>query len=349
MKAIILTFSKEDNRGANLQAYALFSYLKRNDIIVDFLDIQLPDKTINLKGRILRTINNFLAGRFRMKSGFTFTKKYYTLDELNRNPPQADLYIVGSDQVWNPEITNSLDPRIYFLTFLPQKVRKIAYAASFGRDQWIATVYDSEIKQSLHTFQAIGVREDSGVEICRQFFHVDNVECVLDPTLLLDSKEIDSLLPSQRQIRNQIFGYYLYRNKSIDNMSICISDFLNLPFDKTFKTKGVFRLLQFYGVKTWLKKICKAEFVITNSFHCMVFCILMRKRFVVLPAFPGRETRMLSLLRKIGLGERYFDSMEDLEKRQSVLFEDIDYDSVVKLLENYKLQSFQFIQKAITF
>lgn len=349
MKAIILTFSKEDNRGANLQAYALSSYLKKKGFSVDFLDIQLPGKKINFKGRILQNVNKYLAGRFRKKNEFTFTKKYYTLDELKLNPPKADLYIVGSDQVWNTEITNSLDPRIYFLTFLPDRVRKIAYAASFGRNKWAITAFDSEIKQSLHTFHAISVREDSGIVICNEKFDIDNVECVLDPTLLLDDKSLESLLPNNRLVRNQIFGYYLYRNESIHNMSIRISEIRHLPFEKTFKAKGAFRFFHFYGIKTWIKKICQAEFVITNSFHCMVFCILLRKSFVVLPTFPGREIRMLSLLRKIGLGERYFNNIEDIEKRQLVLFEKIDYDLVFKLLEKYRSSSIQFLQKAITF
>src|SRR5690606_2791095 len=102
------------------------------------------------------------------------------------NPIKEDeVFIVGSDQVWNPDLTkaSALD---YFFSFLPDEVKRISYAASFGNSEWIWSDIQHDVWDCLQKFSAISVRESSGAKICEEIFNV-NSSVVLDPTLILGS------------------------------------------------------------------------------------------------------------------------------------------------------------------
>lgn len=339
---LILTFSKVYNRGANLQCFALMNVIQKLGFNVSFLDIQLPKSKMNFKGFFFEIINNFLASRFRKKVGFKYTRQYNSFQELQINPPKSDYYIVGSDQVWNPEITNYLDPRVYFFCFLPFDSKKFAYAASFGLDYWVKTNYDNEILDSLKTFASIGVREKSGIDICRNIFSIENVEHVLDPSLLLSKEELLLLIKKQKKSKkNLIFSYLLYEDQDI----IKILDVITKNLNSNNDNKGISRLLKkIYGVSSWLFKIYNSDFVITNSFHCMAMSIVLHKKFIVIPTFPNREERMLSLLKILGLENRFIPNLIAAESSINILREEIDYLRVDKILEIEKEKSFNFIK-----
>ena len=112
MKISILTFSKESNFGANLQCYALCKTLQNMGHQVDIIDIQLPKKRFSWYSTLLQFPQEFLFFLFRKKYLNFFTKKYKTTAELQNGQHKSDLYIVGSDQVWNPDITKRLNPGI---------------------------------------------------------------------------------------------------------------------------------------------------------------------------------------------------------------------------------------------
>ena len=96
----ILTFSKVYNRGANMQAYALMKYLENRGAEVEFIDIQLPlSSGLNWHGRVFQFFQNVLADKFRKQMHFHFTRRYLDSADLKNNPPKADVYVVGSDQV----------------------------------------------------------------------------------------------------------------------------------------------------------------------------------------------------------------------------------------------------------
>ena len=114
MKVAILTFSKEDNNGANLQCYALMRTLKNLGHEVDILDIQLPMVNYGVINKIIHWPQHLQYVKFRRKFMSCFTESFRTVEELRAHLPQCDLYIVGSDQVWNLNITKRLDPLVYF-------------------------------------------------------------------------------------------------------------------------------------------------------------------------------------------------------------------------------------------
>ena len=138
-------------------------------------------------------INNYAAVFFRKTVGINFTKRYESYQELVSFPPQADIYLVGSDQVWNNKLTCGLDSRIFYYCYLPSNALKYSYAASFGVNGWTQTPYDKEIKDSVKTFAKISVREDNTVELASLLFDRDDVRLDLDPTLLLSKDSLQKL------------------------------------------------------------------------------------------------------------------------------------------------------------
>jgi len=348
MKAVILTFSKVNNRGANLQCYALMSYLQSRGVDVEFLYVKHAKGRMSIKGRVYEAINDRFAEQFRKRTGFKFTRPYASYDDLCSDPPAADVFIVGSDQVWNVELTRAYDPRIFFFTFLPPNIKRVAYAASFGNDYWCPSQYDAEIRESLRLFSAVSVREDSAAEICRNEFGIDNVETVLDPTLLLDRKTVISLMGRpDRHKKDHIFCYLLYRDDIVMELISRIADELQLPVTGAHTGGWKSKFAGLYSIDCWLKNIYDAQFIVTNSFHCMVFCILLQKPFVVVPPYRRRQTRMLSLLGKLHLGGRYIPDVGYLDDHLSMLRENIDYDAVEKLLDEEQEKSKLFINKSL--
>lgn len=345
-KAMILTFSKVYNRGANMQCYALMKTLQKLGYNVEFIDAQLPRERKNLHGKVFYWLSHYIVAPFRRKNGFTYTRKYKTYEALCQNPPKADVFVVGSDQVWNPEITNVFDPRVYFFGYIKEG-KKIAYAVSFGKNEWTKTIHDRQITEDVSKFDAISVREDSGVGICKNAFKRDDAVCVLDPTLLLEGSDLRALIKKRRTDNKNkyTYVYLLYKDEKVCSIIDEILKKCNYPAKGNITQKGILnKLLSIETVEGWLCDIENAELVLTNSFHCMAMCILLHKPFYVIPTFPGREIRMTSLLDKLGIGNRYISSTEMKDFKDKL---DIDYVEVDKKLAYYRNISLEFLKKSL--
>lgn len=107
------------------------------------------------------------------------------------------------------------------------------------------------------------------------------------------------------------------------------------------------KLTRFYTIPSWLKQINSSKMIVTNSFHCMVMAILLHKDFWVIPPYPGRETRMLSLLNRIGLAHRYINAASSLEKNIDLVNAKIDYEKVDYDLSILRKKSEEFINSNI--
>ena len=132
----ILSFPREINYGAVLQCYALCKILQDMGHKINIIDLRLRRHPMQWYSILIRIPMFFFFYRFRRKHLNYFTRHFKSLNELRHYCPQSDLFIVGSDQVWNPEITKRSDPLYFFFSFLPRGVRRISYAASFGTDNW---------------------------------------------------------------------------------------------------------------------------------------------------------------------------------------------------------------------
>lgn len=349
MKIGILTFSKENNYGANLQCYALSKVLQQCGHEVSIIDIQLYH-TLSFKSKMVNMIQTCIFDSFRKKHLNLFTKRYPNSEAIKKDPPSADFFIVGSDQVWNYEITSKLDPKIYFFSFLPKGTPRISYAASFGFDKWELNEIE-DYRQLLKQFNAVSVREGSGCKICEETFGISATE-VLDPTLLLESyDDLCGTYDGSRRTDNLVC-FRLYQNetklKTLRNFSNEKGMNLVSLFETSFKKD--FKVIPFLTVKQWLNYIRYAKFVVTSSFHCMVFCILFKKSFVVISSRNvKRNERKYNLLQKLGLQDRFCPNDSQLESKLSQMFEKkTDYNDVFARLTTLRTSSLDFLLDSIT-
>ncbi len=375
MKIGILTFTLNFNYGAGLQAFALSAFLKSEGHEVVILNIrrQNIDNWINSKLSWKRKIYNFgknvvkhclnywktdsfcqtenmLRDRLVFMDFFTqytcHTRKYYTDEEIKEDLPIADLYIVGSDQVWNPKNANN---RLYtyYCSFLPDNVKRISYAASFGGSKQLKLSQEQvvTIKSLLQKFSAISVREDIGIDILKETFGIDNGVEVLDPTFLPDVSVYDKIANTSKiNGKGFIFSFKFRSDKKWYNSLKYISEQTGLKV-RTDWRKEKYRGFLFnpvISVADWLQLIRTSEFIWTDSFHCMVFCILFHKNFVVTPSYKGGEGRILSLLKKMGLESRFIYKCEDVVSRK-IWNERIDYSNVEEKLGVLRIKAREFL------
>lgn len=341
MKINILTFHYANNYGAVLQCYALSKAIEQMGYSVELLNL-IPNKSekISLKSKLRIYLLNRKFDSFRKNELPKQTEVFSNLEQLNSSYPSADYYVVGSDQVWNPQITkdNSL---AYFFSFLKNE-RRIAYAASFGVEEWNWEV--AEVKGLLNKFSAIGIRETQGVELCSKVFNI-NSEKVVDPTLILNSYQ--DLLKGEKPLDVELatfkfqkgVDWYLFINNfsSMHKLDLVhINDYKLLKKGKSFN---------FCSVSKWLNILASSKFIVTDSFHCMVFAIIFKKQFIALPAHKGRTSRMKSLLSDLGLLERFFETYEEVDNK--IASEKIDYSSVDKKLTKLKSHSIEFLSRSL--
>lgn len=337
MKIGILTQPLHQNYGGLLQAYALQLTLKRmgyNPVIVDRHHSIVPEwrkiashiKTVAYKlfGKkrefiywptrseyetIAQHTNYFIDKYIQPKS-----KRLHSRKEFNNyiQSQKFDVFIVGSDQVWRPCYSPHLPT--YFLDFLKEnkEVRKIAYAASFGVDNWEYTDEQTLMaKQLAPLFDVISVREDSGVELCRRYLGV-KAEHVLDPTMLLNKQDYLDLILAEKEPLSpgNLFTYILdpseEKQATIEQIAqekelipFSVQAKLNTRTRKNCKER--IEDLVVPPVTKWLRGFYDAEFVITDSFHGCVFSIIFNKPFIAIGNQERGIARFNSLLSLYGL------------------------------------------------
>ena len=244
-------------------------------------------KYIDVSANLKRDFNSFL------KNYIVSTEKCYTQDDLFKTLPEANAYICGSDQVWGGD-------EMYYLPFVPDGKKIIAYAPSFGGVNKFSKEYISRLKKNLERFDFLGIREQSGVDLCKNLGFSNAVK-VVDPTLLLSSVDYDSIRIETKHSKPYIFLYLLgnpcackvediYKFAEMNNLDVVYvaSQNQNDKYEKVSPQIG-----------EWLDYLAKSEFVITNSFHCTVFSLIYKKKFMTIPlvgAFQRMNTRIEELL-----------------------------------------------------
>lgn len=348
MKISVLTFSKEANFGASLQCYALCKILQERGHDVCFLDVRLQRKSMRWHTTLLQFPQVFLFSLFRERHFASSTKEFRSVTALMQYEHNSDLYIVGSDQVWNPDLTRFFDPLVYFFSFLPDRSCRISYAASFGSESWHAKDLTDQVKVLLNKFKAVSVREQTGVAICKNTFGIE-ARLVSDPTFLLPS--YDQLCgPYDPSRETDELVYFTFIRKKEDQE--IIADFaeangLKATVLRSNRSIPRFKHRRYLPVAEWLNAIRYARIVVTNSFHCMVFCILFHKKFVAVPAKEGRTTRQVSLLTQLGLSDCFCeDSARLYSALERSLHTQLDYDEVDRKIQEARVQSIAFLNDA---
>ncbi|WOB82038.1 polysaccharide pyruvyl transferase family protein [Providencia sp. PROV114] len=350
------------NYGAVLQAYAL--QIKIKNIAPDFKVENInfiPTDSITLRARIslgkfLRLLKILRPIVVNEKIGNVQVFERFRQQWLEVGPPlhhkkkllnlKYQMIIVGSDQVWRPEMTKP-NVDVYFLNFADSSCRKIAYAASFGVDTWrYNQSLTNKIKKYLSNFKYISCRENSGVNICKTQFGIE-ANHVLDPTLLHNSDVYLNIINNSTSdmIYPPFISYYKLDLDTIFSKLInkiaesTKSEIKNIYYDKN---------QEYLEVADWLNSIHKSKIIVTDSFHCVCFSIIFKKPFIVYPNPQRGMTRLYSLLSSLGLEHLIYD--EQKKSLDSYINEslNIDYESVHKTLEKLREKSANFIATAIT-
>ena len=359
MKIGILTFWwAQDNYGQLLQCYALQKYLrdmgheaflirydyqndvKKSPLIIKCFKAFNPVKLFryfaykkhNADVLLEQQKNNRQFDEFRAK--YIVSSDFYaSYVALKNNPPQADAYIVGSDQVWNywyaniKRYNNSL--HAYFLDFGNSNTKRLSYAASWGVRE-LPQDFIQAVNPLLARFNYIGVREESGVDLCRQCGRAD-AEWVCDPTLLLNADTYRKIY-EENAIRKPEKKYLLLYmlNNTCDFDIQSVYDFAsNKQLEVVYVTgNGVIdnRQKYFATIPEWLYLVDNAEYVVTNSFHCGVFSTIFHKSFGIVPLsgkLTGMNARFESLFELRGTGKRFvtdedFSALDRKYKTKSV-------------------------------
>lgn len=366
MRIGILTLPLHTNYGGILQAYALQTIVKRMGYEVVVLNESKVQKLPLYKAPLSygkRIIKKYILNRKCRIFEEQYQNKIYPIisqhtqrfidtyihcitpkDLSSLNPKDFDAIVVGSDQIWRskyyPKIENA------YLAFAENwNIKRLAYAASFGTDQWeYSPIQTNNCKRLVQKFDAISVRESSAVNLCRQYFGAE-AQHVLDPTMLLDKEDYIKLFEKAKT------------PKSPGNMLVYVLDETQEKtalINKVAKEKGLtpFRVNSQIGnlnaplekriqpsVEQWLRGFYDAEFIVTDSFHACAFSILFGKPFIVY----GNESRGLSRFESL----LHLFSLEDrlTINSNNITLSDIDWSNVEKRLAYLRAQSQSFLQK----
>ena len=295
---------------------------------------------------LLQSPKFYIMGRHfeKMRKGaFPVTRRYRSDEELRQDPPEADVYITGSDQVWGPIGTDAYDPA-FFLNFSEEKSRRISYAASFGKTEFTPEL-KSRFAEMLGRYEAITVRENSAVALIREM-GISHVQQVLDPTLLIPAEvwaqKITDTFP-----RSYILVYQLHNNQRMLEYAYAMSEKTGLPLVTMSSTaqhlshKGSKHVF-LPSLSQWLGYIKNASFMITDSFHGTAFAINFGTQFInVLP--EETSTRNRSILELTGLQNRVVTDFSDL----SFLERPIDFAPVHRIIRENRQRSYDILDQLL--
>ena len=349
MKIGLITIVKVNNYGAELQATATQKFLELMGYETEIIDycyyktwnfkdtkMSEPFVPMGMKDRLVYwvkyrviaflvacvfpLINKKVAVRSMRFAQFhrdntKMSRQYMSMDELYGAKMDYDVYMVGSDQVWNPAASSSIEP--YFLTFAPKGAKKVTYASSFGVSRIISEL-EKQYAELLTNIDSISVREQTGVELVKKLTG-KKAELVLDPTLLLTKEQWKPMMKQYPGIsRRYILIYQLLPSADLPALALklskensCVVYYLTKRAYGIKVSKGI-KAIYDAGPAEFLSLIENAVCVVTNSFHGVAFSINFNTPFYAV-LNPNRESnaRIESLLDQIGVNDRIIYEGED--------------------------------------
>lgn len=369
MKIGIITLPTRTNYGGILQAYALskvlqnlghkphtiylpikwklkwykksYIYLKRmfyklckNRNTIIFIENKLNKEFPIVSKNTWKFITNNIPHKIK--------NNYYEIKES-----EFDCLLVGSDQIWRPKYISSGIECAYLNFAKEWNINKVAYAISFGTDEWEYTPKQTaECKKLIHLFNKVSVREISAISMCKQHYDITPTH-VLDPTLLLDKKDYVNLYNNnENNYKGEILTYILDWDKSKEETINYIEKKFNF---KSFKVNSFFedsntplkdRIQP--PVEQWLMGFEHAKFVITDSFHACVFSIIFNKPFYVIGNINRGMSRFHSLLTLFGLESRLIHSYKDI-----IIDDFINWEIINKKRELLKETSLLYLKDSL--
>ena len=373
MKACVITLHNINNYGSVMQTYATQHLLESLGLEVEIIDYWRPNTVPEvraqnlLNSRTMRKLKpiwgispitekatlSFLKSHFADKESVMWKflkkhvtlsqKRYYSIDELKQEDFHAEIYITGSDQVWNSKWNGGID-RVFFLEFAPEKAKRIAFSSSIGR-----TSFDeeeiAETKELLQKYNAISVREQSAVDLLKTI-GID-ATLVPDPTLMLTAEEWKSIEHYDYQFdRPYLLIYQLHGNNRMDGYAAELAkrnswDIVRIGQSRSDR-KRIGKCLLGISVEQFLGLFSHAACVLTDSFHATAFSLNFGVNFVdVLPDEFG--TRIESITALTGTQNRILRDYADY----SIANNPIDIEHVKAVLDEQRKTGMEFLKRSI--
>lgn len=364
MNKIAIATMYGDNYGACLQAFALQQIIKQKGYDIEIINYHQYNRTqlgciskfkkVKQFG-IKKTIRYFLEKKYAevTKKAFQdfrdnylvfFNQEYYRDDDLTELNSAFEKFICGSDMIWSEEFRN--DWEFFYLGFA-EKNKSYSYAPSFGKNE-LKNINKPKVSKYLEEFNRISCRENGGVELINQLTDKKAVQ-VLDPTMLLTANEWNSFIANNRRIIKEPYVFAYVFGKTDSNRQKLFTLIQNeiakvwfLPKNNkkdfnSFPIKGI-------GPFDYLRLFRDAEFVITDTFHGLMFAIIFQKPFIVLERSDGTNwskysDRMTSTLEMFNLLERYVKA----DFRDIKIVKTLDYSVCEDIIQRKRKQSLDYI------
>ena len=366
-KAALITCHNIKNYGSVFQTYATTKIFEKSGYDVTVIDYQRPGT--NNKGFRKKILEEShlakkpIIGLFfplilspsfsKMEKVFSdFLKKkvkltrttYLSEAELEQDCPEADLYISGSDQIWNSDINGRIE-RPYYLSFVPDNKSKISFASSFGKTE-LKESEKEENRLLLKRYNWLSTREQSGVEIIMNLGLEAN--SILDPTFWLSTKEWDEIEEQVKTPEHYILVYQLHQNREMDHYVKTLENRYGMPCLRI-------DFYYHYMIKAGKHIVCptpgqvislikKADYVISDSFHMTAFSIIYNKLFVSIFSANSFNDRIANILRFFGLESRILESYDDYDRLKM----NIDYDGINSKLNEKKKDMQELLSEKLT-
>lgn len=361
MKIGIITLPLHTNYGGILQAYALQTILERMGH-----EVKVWDKQKDLgrqwyryfMGVMIRAVlkcfglysGTVVPNEARQKAmalaksnvqkfinRHINVRPFYKFEDIN--PDEIDCIVVGSDQIWRARYFKNIssDPADMFLAFASEwNIKRISYAASLGTDQWeLDNESTKRCAYYVQMFDAVSVREDSGVVICLKHLGI-TPECVLDPTMLLSRQDYMNLTHNTNIYSHPIVSYIL----DVDDNKTAIVDYMGARYGEVYSINS--KDIPVPSVEFWLDGLLHAERMVTDSFHGTAFSINLNIPFVVIPNPCRGQSRLLSILKMFHLEDRLVSSVEQVIE---IMEKPIDWNFVNSILLTQRQKSITFLSE----
>lgn len=363
MKIGILTFHCAHNYGAVLQCYALQETLKsmgHNVEVIDYRPRYLiePYKPFNIRWfirrNIFKAIMRFIQECSICKIRFNRYKVFnaFINNKLNISnrvykgiiPDKYDIYVIGSDQVWNKNLTKGGDP-IYWGNFdVSSNRKKITYAASMEAQNIDADCVQ-QIRKCLDNFDFISVRENNLRDLLISIYNKKKINVVLDPTFLVEKNVWTNIMIKPKR-KKYVLIYEFVINENTTNIAKKIAseigaDVLDINVDFLNKddNRGVSSLYDL-SPEQFLGFFSEACFIITSTFHGTAFSIIFNKPFYFVKIGNNENQRVKTLLDNLDLSDRI------ISDKSSPKYIDIDYSKREKIMEKLRIKSLSYIKDA---
>ena len=295
-----IAYNSQTSTGRNVNGvYPFFFY--------SFFKLPFVSDLLVARWKKLHTERNEVFERFR-NDKIHLSEEYSSIDDLMKEPPSANYYCVGSDQVWNYLYNDGVLPE-YFLRYAPNGAKKFSLASSVGIEKMEDAETGALIKEYLDDFSLITVRENTAKKLLDDL-GVNNCYQILDPTLLIPKEKWISILGLKRNLDYEyVLVYQLNPCKEMDKFAEQIAQkqgckLIIISNNIRLSVPGA-EIINNPTIEQFLELILYAKCVVTDSFHGTAFSLnFNRELFSWLP--KEYSTRLMSVLKMMGLQERAF-------------------------------------------